>query len=135
MCGSWLRATIVGLPMYLGSVIIAAQSPARATEAAKLKNPASITPESIAAGKKIFGRYCATCHGLDAKGGPSIGDAGPPPPNLTDDRWDHGSSDGEIYHVIKYGTPPDLFMEPWEDRISDLEHRELHQVAGAAEMT
>ena len=41
------------------------------------------------------------------------------PPDLTDDKWDHGSSDGEIFTVVKKGIAPDFFMAPWEGRISD----------------
>ncbi len=121
MCGSCLRAIILGLMLAcLASGIITAQSPTRGNpEGAKIKNAVAVTPESIAAGKTIFQRYCAACHGVDAKGGAPIGDVGPPPPNLSDERWDHGSSDGEIYYVIKQGVPPDFFMESWEDRISN----------------
>ncbi len=39
-------------------------------------------------------------------------------PDLTDDRWDHGSTDGEIYTVIKRGVPPTM-MAGWDGRISD----------------
>lgn len=87
-------------------------------EAAKIKNPVAATPESIAAGKAIFGRYCAVCHGVNAEGG-SGSDISPPAPNLTDTEWRHGGTDGEIFYVIKNGVPPDLNMEPWGDRIKD----------------
>ena len=39
-------------------------------------------------------------------------------PDLTDDQWDHGSSDGEIYAVIKKGIPPTM-MASWDGRIPD----------------
>ena len=45
---------------------------------------------------------------------------GKQPPDLTDDQWDHGSTDGEIYTVIKKGVPPTM-MAGWEGRISDTE--------------
>jgi mono/diheme cytochrome c family protein len=41
------------------------------------------------------------------------------PSNLTDDKWDHGGSDGEIFDSIKKGIGPSYKMEPWEDRLSD----------------
>jgi cbb3-type cytochrome c oxidase subunit III len=87
-------------------------------EAAKIKNPVASTPESIAAGKATFQRYCAVCHGTTAEGG-SGSDISPPAPNLTDDEWQHGSTDGEVFSVIKNGVPPDLNMEPWGDRIKE----------------
>jgi hypothetical protein len=51
----------------LGRIVIAAQGN---PEAAKVKNPVAATPESVAAGKQIFTRNCATCHGSNAEGGP-----------------------------------------------------------------
>jgi mono/diheme cytochrome c family protein len=50
--------------------------------------------------------------------GPAIGYA-KVPPNLTDDKWEHGGSDGEIFDTIKNGVPPDYDMEPWGDRIKE----------------
>jgi cytochrome c oxidase cbb3-type subunit 3 len=87
-------------------------------DAAKVKNPVDATPESIAAGKPIYTRYCAVCHGINGQGG-SGSDISPPAPNLTDDEWKHGSTDGEIFDVIKNGVPPELNMEPFGDRIKD----------------
>jgi mono/diheme cytochrome c family protein len=87
-------------------------------EAAQLKNPVAATPESLAAGKQVYQRYCASCHGTSAQGG-SGSDISPPAPDLTDKEWKHGSTDGEIFFVIKNGVPPELNMEPWGDRIKD----------------
>jgi hypothetical protein len=47
--------------------------------------------------------------------------SGKQPPDLTDDQWDHGSSDGEIFAVTKKGVGPQSFMAPWDGRISDAE--------------
>jgi len=87
-------------------------------DAAGIKNPVVASPDSIAAGKALYQRYCATCHGLDATGG-SGSDISPPAPDLTDAEWKRGSTDGEIFSVIKNGVPPELNMEPWGDRIKD----------------
>jgi hypothetical protein len=35
---------------------------------ARLTNPVASSPESIAAGKRIYGTYCAACHGDNAQG-------------------------------------------------------------------
>src|SRR4029453_18126654 len=85
-------------------------------ELAKLTNPVASTPESIAAGKKAFDANCAACHGNMAQGAVKAGivisiiaeQGGKQPPDLTDDQWDHGSTDGEIYSVIKKGVPPTM---------------------------
>ena len=54
-----------------------------------------------------------------ALGGPPKEDFTPHASNLVDDVWDHSSTDGEIFWVIKNGIPPGLLMEPWGDRLSD----------------
>ena len=75
-------------------------------EAAKIRNPVPSSPESVAAGKRTFQRFCANCHGSNAEGGPG-NDLIPPAPDLTDEEWKHGSTDGEIFYTIKNGVPPD----------------------------
>ena len=113
---SFFRTVVIGVLLaVVTSIVIMAQGN---PEAAKVKNPVAASPESIATGKQIYTRYCATCHGTSGQGG-SGSDISPPAPNLTDDEWKRGSSDGEIFAVIKNGVQPDLFMEPWGDRIKD----------------
>ena len=89
-------------------------------EAAKLQNPVQPSPESIAAGKQAFTRYCANCHGLNAEGGPG-NDLTPPAPDLTDKEWKRGSTDGEIFTSIKNGVPPDFNMGAFGDQLKDEE--------------
>jgi len=89
------------------------------SEAAKVKNPVPATAESIAAGKKAYAK-CASCHGVDGQGGPG-NDLIPAAPNLVDDQWDHGSSDGEIFNNIKNGIGPDFNMVPFKDQLKDEE--------------
>ena len=89
-------------------------------------NPVPATPESIAAGKRAYDVNCAACHGNMAQGAVKAGTVisiieeqrGKQPPDLTDDQWDHGSSDGEIYAAIRKGVPPTM-MAGWEGRIPD----------------
>jgi mono/diheme cytochrome c family protein len=116
--------TLVFVVASLTASVIARQASAKGDPAAaKIKNPVASTPESIAAGQKQFQSLCAGCHGKDAKGGITISviedRGGNQPPDLTDDTWDHGSSDGEIFTVVKKGIAPDFFMAPWDGRISD----------------
>ena len=115
---------ISSIAMFLTAIIYAtslagaaAQAPKGGNpEAAKLKNPVEKTPESIAAGRKVYQRLCIRCHGQEGKG--DGGAAGAvPPSDLTDSTWDHGSSDGEIFTTIHDGTSAD--MEGYAQRISD----------------
>jgi mono/diheme cytochrome c family protein len=113
---------VVALALVLGLVgHVAAQASGGNPEAAAMKNPVAATPESIAAGQQSYQRYCRGCHGRDATGGPAKEADEIVPPNLIDDKWEHGASDGEIFNVIKNGIPPALDMAPWTERLSDPE--------------
>lgn len=87
-------------------------------EAAKAKNPIAATPESLAAGRQMYQRNCASCHGTSGNGGPG-NDLIPAAPSLVDSQWDHGSTDGEIFDNIKNGIAPDFNMVPFKDRLHD----------------
>lgn len=77
----------------------------RHPQAEALKNPVLSNPDSIAAGQKLFVRHCAECHGDGGKGDGMMGeDLDPRPADLTDGEWKHGSTDGEIFVVIRDGT-------------------------------
>lgn len=121
------RATSSMLAIVLLGGVVSTQE-ARNPIAAAVKNPVAATPESIAAGKKAYDANCASCHGDKAQGAERAGvlisiiqeQGGKQPPDLTDDKSDYGSTDGEIYTVIKKGVPPTM-MAGWDGRISDTE--------------
>src|SRR5262249_13403466 len=89
----------------------------QSSEARKLKNPISSNAESVEAGKKIYQRNCAGCHGPGGKGDGSMALSGGTASDLTDDVWDHGSSDGEIFVVIHDGVSSDMLG--YKDKLSD----------------
>ncbi len=97
-------------------VMIAQGNPA----AAAIGNPVPASPESIDAGKRLYQRHCASCHGTNAEGGAG-NDLIPAAPDLTDREWKHGGSDGEIFSAIKNGIPPELNMVPFGDQLKDQE--------------
>jgi cytochrome c oxidase cbb3-type subunit 2 len=66
-------------------------------EMASLKNPFAGDKRAALTGKEIFLKHCAVCHGSDAKG--VIG------PDLTDQEWKYGNSDGDLYTTISEGRP------------------------------
>ena len=82
-------------------------------------NPIPMSEESVAAGRAVYVRFCASCHGRggEGDGAGAFGDV--PPANLVDDEWDHGGSDAEINKTIREGVPPDYNMEEWAGRVSD----------------
>ncbi len=112
-----VKALVVGLLLapVAGLRTAAAQGN---PEAAKIQNPVPSSPESIAAGKQAFNRYCANCHGLNGEGSPG-NDLTPEAPDLTDKTWKHGSTDGEIFNSIKNGVAPDFNMGAFGDQLKD----------------
>ena len=99
---------------------------AKAAAPSPLRSPEASTPASIAAGKRDYDANCAACHGSRGQGAVKAGitisvieeQGGKQPPDLTDDQWDHGSSDGEIFRVIQRGLPPTM-MPGFDSRLSD----------------
>lgn len=77
-------------------------------EARMWNNPFPATPEGLAQGQAIFqGKaFCATCHGRDGKG---LGDIeslrGKLPRNFTDKFWQAARTDGELFWILKNGSP------------------------------
>jgi mono/diheme cytochrome c family protein len=75
-------------------------------EADTLKNPVKVTRASLAEGKTLFSRNCATCHGANGKADNPVGRAFTPPArNLTDTTWQRRFSDGQIFAAITTGVP------------------------------
>lgn len=117
------RVFVIAAAMYASAVAGAAvqNSPTAPRkggnpEAAKITNPVPSTPESIGQGRRTYQRLCSRCHGPEGQGDGAAAGA-IQPSDLTDDRWDYGSTDGEIFSVIHDGTSID--MEGYAERISD----------------
>lgn len=112
------RAAFVVIPAFvLGLTAVAAAQ--GNPEAAKMKNPVPSSAESIAAGKAAFTKNCRFCHGADAKGNGPMAPKDTHPSNLTDAKWDRGSSDGEIFAVIRDGAGPKFDMKGYKSKMTD----------------
>jgi len=83
-------------------------------KAAALKNPVAATPTNIAAGKRVYEQNCRQCHGIRGKGDGTLAPTNPKPADFTDDKWEHGSSDGELYTLILNGAPPRAWQKESE---------------------
>jgi mono/diheme cytochrome c family protein len=72
-------------------------------KAAAMKNPVPATAASIAKGQQNYNKACRQCHGSKGLGDGNLAPKDPSPADLTDAKWDYGSSDGEIFFVIANG--------------------------------
>src|SRR5262245_13032406 len=71
--------------------------------AKKLKNPLTATEANIEAGRGLFTRSCASCHGEDGKAKTDVAKTMKAKPADLTGHGMHGITDGEIYWVITNG--------------------------------
>ena len=104
LLATWPRPT-------LGSdaAVLQARVPSHLIEEARQwRNPLEATPENIERGKALFqGKgFCVTCHGRDGRGlGDIAGLRGKLPRNFTDQTWQAARADGELFWILKNGSP------------------------------
>ena len=118
--GFWVLGfglVLMGLVMAVAQITNVAQEPRRNAEAQKLKNPEANNAETLDAGKKLYARYCASCHGPNGKGDGGMALSGGTPSDLTDEMWDYGSTDGEIFVAIKEGVSADMLS--YKEKLND----------------
>lgn len=96
---------------------IDAQQPQRNVEAQKLRNPETANVDTTEAGRKLFQRFCASCHGAGGKGDGGMALSGGTPSDLTDETWDYGSTDGEIFVAIRDGVSSDMLA--YKERLTE----------------
>lgn len=73
-------------------------------------------PEAILAGKGVYIKFCAACHGNQGQGG--IG------PNFSDPYWIHGGSMENIISVVENGVPA-KGMIAWKNQLSSPEIQQV----------
>jgi mono/diheme cytochrome c family protein len=65
---------------------------------------------------------CAFCHGKDGSGKGSMAPKTmTPPSNLTDQTWDRGATDGEIFMIVSEGAGPKFEMKGLKGKMPDAE--------------
>lgn len=82
--------------------------PDQIEEARSWVNPFPATEDNIEKGKALFhGKaFCATCHGRDGTGlGDIPGLRGKLPRNFTDRVWQKARTDGELFWILRNGSP------------------------------
>jgi mono/diheme cytochrome c family protein len=105
--------------LMLGVTPADAQNPGGSPAAKAMKNPVAANAASVKSGEAAYKKYCAFCHGVDAKGNGPLAPKGTMPANLTDATWVRGATDGEIFAVIQEGAGPKFEMKGFKGKMPD----------------
>ena len=115
-------ALVFGLGLTLAAITtISAQNPGGSPEGKAMKNPVAASPASVSAGSALYAKNCRFCHGTEAKGNGPMAPEGTHPSDLTDEKWDRGSTDGEIFVVIRDGAGPKFDMKGYKSKMTEPE--------------
>lgn len=101
------------------TIAVGAQSAAAGPDPKKVKNPVKASAPSISAGAATYKKYCSFCHGMEGKGDGALAPKGSHPADLTDAKWDHGDTDGEIFATIENGVGGTSAMKGFKGKIPD----------------
>ncbi len=97
--------------------------------AALLSTTMAVQAADVDQGKKLYGQFCASCHGQSGKGdGPAAAALNPKPRDHTDKEYMSKLSDEDMFKVIKNGgasVGKSPLMPPWgaslkDDQIKDV---------------
>ena len=119
MRGTWVLILLVTFAPVGSHVTIAAQRRGGDPKLAAVLNPVEATPASITAGRQLYLKNCRHCHGTKGLGDGPLAPTDVRPANLTDAKWDHGSSDGDVFAVIANGAGPDSQMKGAKPTLTD----------------
>jgi mono/diheme cytochrome c family protein len=114
-----VTTAVIAVPVCASVAVAVAQNPGGSEAGKQMKNPVAASPESVAAGKALYQKNCRFCHGTEAKGNGPMAPEGTHPSDLTDAKWDRGSTDGEIFLVIREGAGPKFDMKGFKSKLSE----------------
>lgn len=109
-----------GIGLALGLAWMAWADEKIPPEYAKLKNPVKATPQSIAAGKKIYAEKCEACHGKTGKGDGQVAKTMPnvKTPDLSTAEFAK-ESDQEIFWAISEGSKEQPLMVAFKKNLKE----------------
>ena len=84
-----------------------------------LKNPVPATAASIAAGRQATPVTAVTAMDRTAPATAALPRRNPPPPDLSDAKWDRGSGEADIFLVIWNGPSEKAPMKPLKGTVSE----------------
>ena len=109
--------------LAVGGLIVvwmAGAAAAFGADPSSVKNPVPAAAASIKTGDQLYQKNCSFCHGPTGLGDGKLAPKDAHPANLTDEKWDHGSTDGEIHAVIMDGVAGTA-MKGVKGRLSDMD--------------
>lgn len=78
----------------------------KVVDVSKVTNPWVSSDDLIANGKKVYGTYCAMCHGEKGLGDGAAGASlSPKPRNFVEGKWKMGGKTKDLYMVLQNGIP------------------------------
>ena len=84
-----------------------------------LAQPGGAPSASGSRGQQMYDTHCAECHGTEGKGDGKLAPKDTHPADLTDAKWERGSTDGEIFAVIQNGAGPKFDMKGYKAKMSE----------------
>jgi mono/diheme cytochrome c family protein len=115
----------LALTLLLAAPLVAGDWTAPAEERAR-PNPVPASTETLAKGRALYQRHCASCHGAGGRGdGPAAGFGADIPDDLTDPARQDRLTDGEIYWKISTGlrAGPEIVMPGFARQIASEQDR------------
>lgn len=79
-----------------------ARSVATPSDAKTLKNPRTVSEDSLAEAREHWTEHCSFCHGIDGRGSVIGRNMYPPAPNMNDPQTQQ-KTDGELFYIISNG--------------------------------
>jgi mono/diheme cytochrome c family protein len=117
---AFILCAVVALAAFCLTAGSSAELSLRAAGLGLQKNPIPTSADSIKAGRAIYAKNCAGCHGLQGKGDGAAAPKGSTPANLASGKWKHGGSDSDIFKSIEEGIgPKPMVMKPWGEKLSE----------------
>lgn len=98
---------VMGRTVVFGFLTLVIYAAAAQDKPAVNKGKVSTPPTIAASGKQTYMQYCASCHGVDARGeGPAAFVLKTPPPDLTTLAKRHGGKFPHeyVFDVLRFGT-------------------------------
>jgi len=103
--------------------IYATRNWSAAARARRTRNPLPSNVETLAAGMRIYGEHCRSCHGLNGDGkGEKAAELSVAPGDFTDTQKMSESTDGELFWQITRGRLP---MPAFADKLNEEERWEV----------